>query len=413
MTFKQSRAGLLVIVLTGMLFRAGLLAPRIRSMEDPDNYLPMARSIVEGHGLAFNGRLTAYRPPLYPILIAPILAISGEFWPIGIATFQILLGGATIALTWISARSWGISHLGSLLASILVAFDPVLAVQSRSVMTETLAAALVTFSLTVLAYKRDRSGPSTGIHFFVAGISFGLCVLCRPSLLPGVGCVLLARLFVPRFGWSSLTALALGVGITLSPWSIRNFMVVGGPIVTTTHGGYTLALANNPAYYADVLDGPPNAVWSGPNQQAWWNDVNERTQGMSEPEADRFLRNSALRLAVSRPFDFLRASLARLGRFWGLAPSGEVYPWPMRVATCLWTIPFWLAVGVGLSRRTTWEWPNISGICMVFGLMVVHAFYWTDLRMRAPIVPALALIAASAWIEPSREAASVAPKSTV
>ena len=31
---------------------------------------------------------------------------------------------------------------------------------------------------------------------------------------------------------------------------------------------------------------------------------------------------------------------------------------------------------------------------LVIGLTVVHAFYWTDLRMRAPIVPALALIAA-------------------
>ncbi len=41
------------------------------------------------------------------------------------------------------------------------------------------------------------------------------------------------------------------------------------PIWTTTHGGYTLALANNRQYYADVLDGPPGAVWSGPNQAAW------------------------------------------------------------------------------------------------------------------------------------------------
>ena len=31
---------------------------------------------------------------------------------------------------------------------------------------------------------------------------------------------------------------------------------------------------------------------------------------------------------------------------------------------------------------------------VVLGLTLVHALFWTDLRMRAPIVPAIALIAA-------------------
>jgi hypothetical protein len=31
----------------------------------------------------------------------------------------------------------------------------------------------------------------------------------------------------------------------------------------------------------------------------------------------------------------------------------------------------------------------------VLGLTAVHAAYWTDLRMRAPLVPAIALIAAA------------------
>ena len=30
----------------------------------------------------------------------------------------------------------------------------------------------------------------------------------------------------------------------------------------------------------------------------------------------------------------------------------------------------------------------------ILGLTIVHAFFWTDLRMRAPIVPAIALVAA-------------------
>ena len=35
---------------------------------------------------------------------------------------------------------------------------------------------------------------------------------------------------------------------------------------------------------------------------------------------------------------------------------------------------------------------------IVIGLTLVHALFWTDLRMRAPIVPAIALIAAGAGL---------------
>ena len=38
--------------------------------------------------------------------------------------------------------------------------------------------------------------------------------------------------------------------VVVSPWVIRNQRVFGKPIVTTTHGGYTLWLGNNVAFYA-------------------------------------------------------------------------------------------------------------------------------------------------------------------
>ena len=67
-------------------------------------------------------------------------------------------------------------------------------------------------------------------------------------------------------------------------------MVIGEPIWTTTHGGYTLALANNPVYYDDVLHGPPGRVWTGHDQWLWWDSVNRETAGMTEPQADRYLK---------------------------------------------------------------------------------------------------------------------------
>jgi hypothetical protein len=190
--------------------------------------------------------------------------------------------------------------------------------------------------------------------------------------------------------------LALAALATAAPWAVRNALAFGEPVWTTTHGGYTLYLANNPVYYREVVNGPPGAVWTGQNQWVWWDSVNRAMRGLSEPEADRRARREALRVVASQPADFARASAARLGRFWGLAPAGAVYPGPLRAATALWTAPLWAALALGLARRATWTWPRVAAPVILLGLTAVHTFYWTDMRMRATAVPAVALVAASA-----------------
>ncbi|MBX6316537.1 MAG: hypothetical protein IRY99_27030 [Isosphaeraceae bacterium] len=260
-------------------------------------------------------------------------------------------------------------------------------------MTETLAAFLLAGSLASLAGPKPWA-PVLG------GLGLGLAGLCRPSTLACAGLVALAALVAgPGGGRERLrraVGLVVAMGAVLAPWAWRNERTLGEPVWTTTHGGYTLALANNPAYYDDVLHGPPGAVWSGPNQRRWFEQIGRETAGMTEPEADRYLRAAALRMVAARPGDFLRAALARLGRFWGVAPSGAVYPAWLRLLTALFTLPLWLALAAGLLRPSLWRWPRVAAPAMILGLSAVHALFWTDLRMRAPIVPSIAAIAASA-----------------
>ena len=142
----------------------------------------------------------------------------------------------------------------------------------------------------------------------------------------------------------------------------------------------------------------------GHDQWLWWDSVNRETSGMSEPHADRFLRNRVVELAIAQPLTFLRAGLQRLGRFWSLAPAVAVYSPIVRWATAVWTLPLWVALGLGLTRRSLWRWPQIAAPLLVAGLSLVHAVFWTDLRMRAPIVPAIALVAASAALPALRRA---------
>jgi hypothetical protein len=362
-------------------------------MEDPDNYLPLARSLAEGRGFSLDGRLTAYRPPLYPLMLSPLTAVLGERTVWGVAALHLALAAGTILLTAEAARRWGLTAERVLAAATLVALDPVLVSQCRLVMTETLAALLTAAALAALARGGTR-GAATG------GCLFGLATLCRPSALAAATLTALVACFAGPADWTVRlrrgAVIAAATMATLLPWAARNVLVFGEPVFTTTHGGYTLYLANNPVYYDEVVNGPSGAVWTGPNQKLWWEQVNRSARGLTEPEADRAMRAAALNVIATRPADFIRASLARLGRFWGLTPAGAVYPRWLRLATSCWTAPFWALMAIGLLSRDAWIWPRVSAPAMLLALTIVHFLYWTDMRMRAPVVPAVALVAAAA-----------------
>ncbi len=256
------------------------------------------------------------------MLLVPILKLSGERAITAIAIFHLVLGGATAGLTALAARRWGLSRWRVIAAAWIVAIDPVLAWQSRFIMTETLTAFLCAAALAALPRPYWRGS-------VLGGVLLGLASLSRPSMLPGAVLVVLAGLLFKPGGLRDRLArcatMSLTLILVLSPWAIRNALIFGEPVWTTTHGGYTLALANNEVYYRDVLNGPPGGVWTGHDQWIWWNSIDRDTTGMSEPQADRFLRNRVVDLAISRPVTFLCACLQRLRRFWSLAPAGAVY----------------------------------------------------------------------------------------
>jgi 4-amino-4-deoxy-L-arabinose transferase-like glycosyltransferase len=394
------------VIVLGVLVRAAVMLRGAGAFDDPDNYLPLARSLVAGDGFTWKGRPTAYRPPLYPLLLAPTISILGNQFVWGIAILHLALGAGTVWLTAIAAKGSGLSPARSTIAALVIACDPVLVWQARSVMTETPTAFFLAAAMAALAC-RGWFGP------VLSGLGLGLASLCRPSMLVGAGLsVLAAFLAKPGDRRQRLMrggVLALTIPLVLAPWMIRNVMVFGEPVWTTTHGGYTLALANNPVYYDDVLHGPPGRVWTGHDQWLWWDAVNRATAGMSEPQADRYMRTTVWRFVRERPDDFGRSVLARLGHFWNVAPVASVYSRGVRWATMAWTLPLWLAVLLALPRRDLWYWPRIAAPLSAIGLTLVHGFFWTDLRMRAPIVPAIALIAAGAalprWITKRPQAA--------
>ena len=404
MSNRRSVGVMCGIVALAALVRLAAIAPRVGAeAEDPDHYLILARSLAEGRGFTLATKPTAYRPPLYPLMLAPIarslepirvvpqvwgpLAVYPMTWPI--AALHAGLGAIAAALTMLAARRWGLTMLGVAASGLVVALDPLLVAQSRSIMTETLAATLLAWALA--AARGGMRGAAE------SGLAFGLAALCRPSTLACAGvAIVFAAFLIPggrRRRWGSAGLMLAVVAATVFPWAARNRMAFGEFVWTTTHGGYTLALANNRWYYQSAREGRAE-VWDPESQRAWAESIAKATAGLGEPEADRAMTRLGWGMLETQPRDFLRASLARIARFWAVAPSSAVYGLKVRMLSAAWTTPLLALSLLGLMQRETWRWPRIVAPATLIGLSCVHLIYWTDMRMRAPLVPAIALLAA-------------------
>jgi hypothetical protein len=389
--------------------------------QDRDLYLGIASELRTGHGYCTPGsdppRPTAFRPPLYPLL----LWLTGG-GPLGGATLHLALASLMAVTTGLAARRMSGNHPLWVLAPAIVAVDPLLLLYSRQPMTETLCACLSAVLIWRVAC-RDQTA-STWKVACGEGVLWGLCLLARPTY----GAALAIWLLISAFAFSPLhTGEGPGVRVcdrgkspraylllvititllTISPWAIRNWQVFGRPIVTTTHGGYTLWLANNPVYYREVVEGGAPA-WDGDSLARWQAETDQnldQREILGEVNRNRALSQQAQAFILENPVRFVRACLFRARTFWAITPSrtaGEGQNQPM-----LWAVGgFYLALWVGgiaslvrfIRTRSLPLSPGISmALSLILGFFLVHLIYWTDVRMRAPIMPTIAVLVAAGW----------------
>lgn len=402
--FLDGPRGLAAVLLLAAIARASCLWQFGGNLaRDVDDYRGIAENIVSGHGYSNPGTKlpTAYRPPLYPLLLTFVLWGGTTL----IGTLHLLLGVATVALTYLTAIGLELSRRAALVATALVAVDPLLVYNTSLVMTETLAATLVAGTLALLANPNRKP--------FALGVLFGLCCLCRPTfwawIVVGWAAPTIARYSTTRDArwWAQPTLLAVGIVLIIAPWAIRNAIVMGHPIVTTTHGGYTLLLGHNPVYYRDVVAQSRGAVWSGESLRAWQGSLDasmavETPRPESEIERDRWMYRQARQFITNEPTMALHSGFTLLGRLWTIVPLGETTsesPPIIRWSVGLFYTATFVLMLVGFIRlaRSEWLawWPAVA---LLASFSAVHFFYWADMRMRAPLVPAIALLAARGLI---------------
>ena len=394
--------GVFLIALAFRLTIQTLTLPSL--LADRDAYRRLAQSLYatgtfgvldpQGQPVA-----TAYRPPLYPWLLSWLQGFDSDLLPIAI--LHSILGACSVMLTYRIAFRLGLSGLQSLAASALVLFDPILLRQSTLVMTETLATFLGLFAwwLALFLDRNSTRGAAIGAAIGLAiGATLGIACLCRPTALA----------WALLWGGSELrrnplraSCLLLGCLLVLLPWWKRNQSEIGQGLWATTHGGYTLLLANNPILY-EHWETSWSRQWDDDRFHAWWQAkrLEENVRAESDELASDALANALGWQSIrANPVLFFKACAIREGWMWAWWPAEHQAHWILRVAIGIWYAITTIAGFVGLIRllgRAGSE-PKFAcwlpALTLAASLCLVHAVYWSNMRMRAPIIPVISLLA--------------------
>lgn len=382
---SRTRTQLDLIVVSGLAFAARLAWVRFGAWVSGDSawYLTVARNLFLHHTFSAtadgsNPIPTAFRPPLYPALIA-VLLIGKNSQPILVVLLlQAALGTATAALVYLIARDQFGRRI-AVVASVGMALAPMTGRFTAVILSESLFTFLVTLSVFLWGRKRSAS----------TGLMFGLAALTRVTMLPFVVLLPLLALLRPwRSQWrsySTIMLLALAVG---SIWIVRNAIVFHRFIPIASSGyGTNLLLGSLETKQADDVS----------QRKAFLKSVDGAGSGVAddETEADLVRLHAALRRIADSPGQTLRARAEQYPRLFidsGSYLFGDG------------STPFKTAIREGLTGQVV-----IRGAFMVGNLLVFFFALCGLIAERARFAPLshitlfpifLCVVSLPLWIEP-------------
>jgi hypothetical protein len=235
-------------------FKRALRRPAPLSSENEQ----VAGALADGRGWAdaFDRSTgpTAHTAPLYPLMLAGIYRLCGDY---STATRQFVQSGLTLALTVLAllflpvlAGKLGFSRTAGWMAAFLAAALPFNALVELTGRHENTVAMLALLGLIWCLddlRRRNWSGRAARLR---TGALLGLLVLLSPNFL-----LVPVLFFTAELAWNRAergrilrcgALLATMVLLAATPWMVRNYRVLGGFVPLRSNFGLELAVGNRP-----------------------------------------------------------------------------------------------------------------------------------------------------------------------
>jgi hypothetical protein len=343
-------------------------------------YLQVAQNLAHGHGYATDHGPTAYRVPLYPLLVwLTTGGVRANAW--WLITAQAAMSAATAGLSGLIARRMAGAGAG-LIAALAYALWPYGAWHDVSLQESGMFACLSMLATWAVLEVRARGL----VRPAGAGLALGLALLTRATLSAyALGVIL-------WLGWrrSALAALAAAAALLLclSPWLAWQHRVTG-TWGLGTETGQSLFAGNHPLTFSvfpigSIDDSREQVFGSLPGE------VRARLDAMPDAERDHWYLERGIEEITAHPAAYAVAGLRKIWLAFG--------PWPVPrhslksdLAYMASWLPFALLglTGMALRRR---HWREDAPLWWHFPtFMAMTALFWAQTSHRSYLDPVIAV----------------------
>lgn len=368
---------------------------------DEQEYLSLARSLVNGQGFVYDQVLTSSgaepfgRAPGYPafLAIAGGGAAPSSSVPTSVQVAQSVVGAFGVVMVGLIARRVG-GRRAAIVAALGAAVYPPLVWIAGYALSEALF-----WPIGLLAawlFDRARTHPDRAGAALACGLTLGVGTLIRPALILFVPLAGLMLLFLrqPR----TFAVIVAGLLVVVGPWTLRNYAHHGRLVFVASEGGVTFWTGNHPLATGDG-DMAANIGIKLDNQR-----LRADHPGITEEDMEPVYYREALAWIGAHPLDWLALELRKV--FYLVVPVGPSYTlhstryYALSIASYL---PVLAIAIVGVARLRS-RVGRVPGLWLLLSSAVVVALvFFPQERFRIPIIdPTLVILAGAGLALPRR-----------
>ncbi len=374
----------------------------------------IAGHLAQGRGFAMSIDQFGYKPPtptawlgpLYPTIVAGVFLLGGVFNLASIVTvycLQILLSSWTAVLLYQLGCETAGRKVGLVAAILFAGWPPAVSFPVNIIWGTTLFTALSVWLVLLLVRQARGAGLRQAV---LPGLALGLTLLTEPTV--ALFCPLAAVwLWIRRRrrAWPDIALIAGTSTLLITPWTIRNYSVLGKLVPIKSNWGHELFIGNRPE---------ANGFYrrSGIVARQWLDEqTNAQLAAAGEIEMCRILGRQAHDWIAQDPWRILRLTGQRFWWFWRLKfdtrwemliEHRRVWRWLQwgdEVTQDLLLIAAYLGAVFGLKRGADVCLPVLYLLAYPIPYYVTHV----DIpRYRFPVVPMVMLLAAYTLVEAVR-----------